>query len=255
LLFLFSMPVLAALSLCIAPAAYGLLSYGAQREIADAEARLPDALYSAASTHRLFSSERMLAFLAKGGFGRISEAFGIALRRQTAGESFEQSLIAATEHCPSPLVRRAFSLLIVSHQTGADMYFAMRESAQDVVSFFALVRERAALLSMQRYTVLASAALLVPAILGAVAYLVPPLAATSSAELSGGEVANTIEVEIAQLLLACQAYLMVNAALSSLLLAVSETDVKKAALYFAFCAPSAIAVFAIVSGGALLPKV
>jgi hypothetical protein len=108
---------------------------------------------------------------------------------------------------------------------------------------------------MQRYTVLASAALLVPLILGAVAYLVPPLAATSSVSLSGEiGTAATEGADISQLLLACQAYLIINAALSSLLLALSESDVKKAALYFAFCAPCAIAAFAMASGGAILPS-
>lgn len=246
-LFFSGLGMLSLFALAIAPAAYALASYAAQREIAEAEGFLPDALYGAAATHRLFSSEKMLSYLAKGNFGRLSEAFGIALARQQAGEGFEESMKAASVHCPSQLTKRAFSLLIVSHKTGAEMYAAMRETAQDVVSFFALVRERAALLSMQRYTVLASCALLVPAILGAVAYIAPSLSSASSLILPS---ANT---EIPGLFLACQAYLVLNAALSSLLLALVETDPKKAALYFCACAPVAIAVFALVSAGALLP--
>ncbi|MCX6769169.1 MAG: type II secretion system F family protein, partial [Candidatus Micrarchaeota archaeon] len=160
---------LSLLFLAAAPAAYAAISYLAQSEISKAELMLPDALYGAACTHKIFSSERMLSFLAKGGFGRISEAFEIALRRQKAGEDFESSLLAAHAHCPSPLLGRALSLLAVSHQTGADMYFAMRETASDVASFFSLLRERAALLSIQKYTLLAASALLVPAILGSIA--------------------------------------------------------------------------------------
>ncbi len=230
--------VLFALSLCIAPAAYSVASYLSHRQVQQAELLLPDALYSAASTHKLLSAEKMLLFLSKAGFGRVSEAFGIALRRQKTGESFSDSLKAAYLHCPSPLVKRAFSLLVVSYETGANMYFALREAAQDVVSFFALVRERSALLSVQRYTILASSSVLVPAILGAVVFLAP--------SLSGGQ--GTL---FSSLVPACQAYLLINALVSSLLLSFAETDLKKSAMYFAFVAPLSQVTFLLSSSGAI----
>lgn len=237
--------LLFALSLCVAPAIYFLVSYLAHREVEAAEWLLPDALYSAAATHRIMSSEKMLAFLSKGGFGRISECFEIALHRQKAGESFSDSMRAAAMHCPSPLVERAFSLLIVSYETGANMYFALREAAQDVVSFFTLVRERAALLAVQRYTILASCSLLVPVILGTVVSLAPSL---SSATLFSQGTPSGI---LASLPLACQAYLLLNAAISSVLLSLAETSPKRAALYFALSVPLSQAVFAVASSGTL----
>jgi Flp pilus assembly protein TadB len=237
---------LALLLLCIAPATYVMLVYFASREISVAEGYLPDALYSAAATHRIFSSERMLSFLAKGDFGLLSEAFYAALQRQKAGEGFEQSLAAAQKIVPSRLVGRAFSLLIVAHQTGADMYFAMRESASDVVAFFSLVRERAALLSIQKYTILAASSLLVPAIIGTVSQLSGSLAPASS--LIGGNA-------IAQpsLALACQIYLISNAALSSLLLAMLDGNRNKAAIYFLIAAPLSELVFSLASSGVVPP--
>ena len=242
----------AALLLCLAPAAYALLSYFASREISESVMHLPDALYSAAATHKLFSSERMLSFLSGAKFGRLSEAFAIALARQKAGENFEQSLMAASLHCPSPLVHRAFSLLVVAHQTGADMYFAMRECASDAVSFFALVQERAALLSMQLYTVLAASAFLVPVIIGAVAYVSPVLLENSLALSEGGESTGGAMLPSAEgIAMACQLYLVINAALCSLLLALVEGSRGKAVLYFLACAPLSQAVFAAVSSGAL----
>ncbi|VVC02074.1 Type II secretion system (T2SS), protein F [uncultured archaeon] len=240
---LFGNLLLFALCLCLAPAAYFLLSYLAHHEIDDAEARLPDALYSAAATHRIMSAERMLLFLSKGEFGRLSEAFGLALRRQKAGEGFADSMRAAARHCPSPLVERAFSLLIVSYETGANMYFALREAAQDVVSFFALVRERSALLSIQRYTVLASCAFLVPMILGTVVFLAPSLSRTTAFS-SGADAAL-----LSTLLPACQLYVFLNAAISSLLLSFAETRPARAALYFALAVPLSQAVFALASSG------
>ena len=243
LAFLFFGLSAAAITICVAPAIYAVCAYLSGREIAAAERRLPDVLYSAASVHKMMSAERTLSFLAKGGFGRLSEAFEIALRRQRAGESFASSLSAAAKHCPSPLVERALSLLVVSYETGADMYFALREAAQDVMLFFSLVRERSAMLAIQRYTLILASALLVPAILGTTVSLVPALAASPQIAAQSGSVAT-----FQTLSLACRAYLLINAILSSALLSQSESDSGKALLYFSAMAPISQLVFSAVSG-------
>lgn len=257
--------LLAALSICIAPAAYALAAHFAGKDVEEAESRLPDALYTAASTHKLLSAEKMLSALSKGGFGRLSESFELALRRQKAGDSFAASMQAAARHCPSLLVERAFSLLTVSYETGANMYFALRSAAEDVVSFFALVRERTAMLSMQRYTVLAASAILVPVILGAVVSLAPSLeSATLLSQQSGQSPASGSSQEPGSpfspqasaslssvLLLACPAYLLLNAAISSILLALSENRPSKAALYFAISAPISQMLFAMSSASGI----
>ena len=238
---------LAIVSICMGPAIYSLAAYLSDDELRRAELLLPDALYTAASTHKLLSAEKMLALLAKGGFGRVSDAFALALARQKAGDSFQSSMQAAARYCPAPLAARAFSLIVVAYETGADMYSALRECAQDVVSFFALLRERAALLSIQRYTVLASSALLVPIILGTVVFLAPTLSGTSVA----GTGAPADVALLSTLALACQIYLVLNAALSALLLSLSESNPARAALYFAICAPLALIFFSIASSSAL----
>ena len=238
--------ILAFLSICIGPAIYSLAIYSSEAEMRRAEMLLPDALYTAASTHKLLSAEKMLSLLSKGGFGRVSDAFALALARQRAGDSFQSSMQAAARYCPAPLASRAFSLIVVAYETGTDMYSALRECAQDVVSFFALLRERAALLSIQRYTVLASSALLVPFILGTVVYLAPTLSGASVAGSAAPDAAL-----LSALALACQIYLVENAALCALLLALSESNPVRAALYFAACAPLALLFFSAASSSAL----
>ncbi|VVB99448.1 Type II secretion system (T2SS), protein F [uncultured archaeon] len=244
-IFLFlSQATLALLSVCIAPMAYAIAAYAAGMEIDEAEAHLPDALYSAASTHRLLSAEKMLSYLSKGGFGRLSESFALALRRLEAGDSFAASMKAAAAHCPSPLVERSFSLLTVSYETGANMYSALREAAADVVSFFSLVRERSAQLAVQRYTILAASAALVPVILGMVVSLAPALSSASA--LSGSQNESLAPT----LALACPLYLLLSCAVSSILLSLAETSPRRAVLYFAFTAPVSQAVFSMASAGA-----
>ncbi|MFA6907486.1 MAG: type II secretion system F family protein [Candidatus Micrarchaeia archaeon] len=240
--------MLAFLSICIGPAIYSLAAYFSEAEMKRAEMLLPDALCTAASTHKLLSAEKMLALLSKGGFGRVSEAFALALARQMAGDSFQSSMAAAARYCPTPLAARAFSLIVVAYETGADMYSALRECAEDVSSFFALMRERAALLSIQRYTVLASSALLVPIILGTVVYLAPTLSGASAA---GAGSAQPDAALLSTLALASQIYLVMNAALSALLLALTESNPARAALYFAICAPMSLILFSIASSSAL----
>jgi len=103
-------------------------------------------------------------------------------------------------------------------------------------------------LSIQRYTVLASSALLVPIILGTVVFLAPTL---SGASVTGTGSGAPDAAFLSQLALACQIYLVLNAALSALLLALSESNPARAALYFAACAPLALIAFSIASSSAL----
>jgi hypothetical protein len=56
---------------------------------------------------------------------------------------------------------------------------------------------------------------------------------------------------LSTLIPACQIYLLINAVLSSLLLAFSETRPAKAALYFPFIASLSLSAFAFASAGGL----
>ncbi|MCX8195297.1 MAG: type II secretion system F family protein [Candidatus Micrarchaeota archaeon] len=247
-LYLGSLPLFF-LSICIGPAAYMSATYLAQREVDEAESRLPDALYSAAAVHRLLSAEKMLSFLAKGGYGRLSASFDIALRRQKAGETFARSMQAAAENCPSQLTKRAFDLLVVAYETGAAMHAALRETAQDVASFFGLVRERAAILSIQRYTILAASSILVPFIIGTVVSMVPLVSSAVSSPTSNG-VFGTAQAQ-PDLAALCQIYLLVNAAISSLFLALSQSSPTRAAIYFSAIAPISQLIFQLASSSGI----
>jgi hypothetical protein len=151
---------------------------------------------------------------------------------------------AALSEFPSQLAERAFALLIVAYQSGADMHFALRETAQDIASFFALLRERSASLALQRYTILASSAILVPLILGTLVSSVPSMAFQEGSNQSQQPVSP-----ITVLLPAAQFYLLACAALSALALGFLESDSKKSILYFAAIAPISQMLFAAASSG------
>jgi len=221
---------IALLLFSIAPLSYFLLQYLVNSELSRSEELLSDALYSAAALHRLMPFEKMLQHLAAGNFGRLSGVFALAARRVRAGDSVSHAMDAALDECPSYLVGRAFSMLVICYETGANMSSAFRETAQDVASFFALVRERTSVMAVQRYTVLAASALLVPFILGSALSIVPSLSSASSLADGARQAADALPI-------ACQAYLLINALLSSLILGISEGKTWKAAAYFALIAP------------------
>ena len=236
---------LSVLLLCLAPCAYSLASYLSQRDYAAAEASLPDALHSAASVHKVMSPEKMLSFLSRGGYWKLSEAFDTALRRQKAGEGFASSMEHALPQCRTLLTKRAFGLLVVSYETGADMGLALREAAADAASFFSLLRERAAAMAVQHYTLLAASSLLVPFILGTVLSMVPSISQSASISGLGGQGGGVFGIA-----LACQLYLAACAVFSSLALSVSSGQSGRWPLYLSLIAPLSQAVFALASKGA-----
>ncbi|MCX8198096.1 MAG: type II secretion system F family protein [Candidatus Micrarchaeota archaeon] len=244
LLFLaFGQAWLAALALCAGPSAYALASHYASKEHDSAEDFLPEALHSAASVQKVLSPEKMLSFLAKSGYGRLSEAFETALRRQKAGESFSLSMRHALSSCQTFLVRRAFGLLIVSYETGADMRKALRETASDAAAFFSIIKERAAALAVQHYTLLAASSFLVPFILGSALSMVPAI--SSSASIGG---LSENPAQFSSLALACQLYLAACSFFSSFALSISSGKRESWLLYFSLILPLSQCVFLLSSG-------
>ncbi len=161
-------PLLLTLSLALAILpllAYTLLEGQVYSDLASAEAELPHLLLSGASIHR-FSLDKMLEQARRSPSPSLARWAGESLRLLQAGANPVSVLSDWSERTPSILISRALRLLQVGYQTGGNLSKALRETAGDLLSSFTLVRERAALLSVQRYTLLAAAGLLVPAILG-----------------------------------------------------------------------------------------
>jgi hypothetical protein len=131
------------------------------------------------------------------------------------------------------MLERAIELMIISYETGADMSKALREVASDIASFFVLLKERAAVLSIQYYTIIAASSFLVPFILGIAVSMVPSFSIYFT---------NT-KLDLENLKFSVQAYLVICSLFSSFALAFSSQDIKKVLLYFSFIAPFSQLVF------------
>jgi len=133
-------------------------------QVAEAEAELPHLLLGAASSGR-FSLERLLEQAQHLPAGPLREQANEALRQIRAGANPLSVLSDWAAHTPSVMLSRALTLLSVGWRAGGSMAKPLRALSDDALASGELVRERAAQLATQRYTLMAAGALLVPAIL------------------------------------------------------------------------------------------
>lgn len=133
-------------------------------KISSLESELPTVLMMGASTEH-FSLEKMLQTGAKSSSVLLAEQCKESLGQIKAGTDPQTVLKNWMQRTPSLVLRRSLVLLSIGYSTGSKMHKALRISANDLLSSFTLIRERSSLLSIQRYTILAAAAILVPAIL------------------------------------------------------------------------------------------
>ena len=201
---------------------------------------LPDALFQVASNKRM-NMDKVIKEISKHDYGPLSEEFKIASRQVKAGMSVEDALNDMVERNDSVLLERTVSLLIYGYRTGANMYRALRETAEDIFSLFSLIRERKAVLSIQKYTILIGGAVLVPLILGIVLQVV------SSLDMSGIAEYFKSNVDTEQLMSAAKGavhvYLVIYSLLSSYLIASQEGDKRKSVIYFMFMVLTSIILF------------
>jgi len=213
--------------------------YSIEQRMKSIERHLPDALFQAASLQKGMPIERIFSSISSSGYGPLSEEFGIAAREIKGGGSVSSALASMSKRNGSVLLERANNLLLQGYESGADMYSAFRETADDILSVFSLVRERASSLSMQRYTLLLGGAVIVPLILGTSMHFVSGL--SSGFGVFSPPSSDLYETSVA----AVQIYLFIYAVLASVLIAQQEGEGRKALVYFLFIAPTAYALLSI----------
>lgn len=226
-------------------AAYAWFDYAASRRVADIDEALPSALFQVASLPRGTSTEKMIAAVASAGYGALSKEFSKANRRIGAGASVPRALELTAQENDSALLKRSCLLLSNAYAAGGDQSHAFKEVAEDAFQMQALARENAASLSVQKYTLLAASALLVPAILALLLNIVSTLSAglDSGGLLLSSASASQRAALLAAVTLGNQAYLALFAALSAYFVASFEGNAKKAVVYAAFNLPCALLLF------------
>jgi pilus assembly protein TadC len=236
----FALPLMAALFFALPFLYYFYLHYLLERRNSELERYLPDALLHAAALERGTSTERMFDSLADAGYGLLSQEFAQVRNSVKAGASVPSALNAMAQRSQSLLLRRAAWLMAAGYSIGSDAYASLREAADDILSVFLLLRERSALASMQKYTLLAGA-ILVPLILGTLLGAILKLDVVSlTFDEAGALNAQGIRDAAAG---AAPAYILIYALLSSLLIAQLEGSWRRFVPYAVVLAPLSLILF------------
>jgi archaellum biogenesis protein FlaJ (TadC family) len=188
--------------------------------------------------------EKVISEISRSNYGELAKEFRRADRQINGGFSVRVALQSIIDRNRSPIIERGISLLIKIHEVGASLERALKSTAEDIHDIFLLLREREAVLSMQKYNLLL-ACILVPAIFGAVlalvssldlSYIESLLATTSSRDLL-----PAVEFSIT-------IYLFEFSVLASLFLADYSGSWKRFAVYLVFILPIIFAIFYLVRG-------
>ncbi|PIT84950.1 hypothetical protein COU37_00300 [Candidatus Micrarchaeota archaeon CG10_big_fil_rev_8_21_14_0_10_45_29] len=215
------------------------------------EQELPGMLFSGA-TSQSFSLEKMLSSARAG--SPLAEQSKKALRQINAGANPLFVLEKWANSTSSPSLGRALLLLMIGYKTGGSMQKALSCAADDLLSSLALVRERAALLSIQNYTILAASAFLIPAILAVSLSFSSQISQISAPSATGENSIYSIfdfsssSSLIAAARAAIPAYLIINAALAAFFIALSQGAREKFLYYFSILAIVSQIVWLIASG-------
>lgn len=179
------------------------------------EQELANMLFAGASEQKL-SLEKMLSYASNSPSPSLSREAKAALRQINAGANPQKVLQDWAQQTPSALLSRTLMLAMLGYKSGSNMQKALQTAASDLMSSFNLVRERAALLSLQNYTLMAASALLVPAILAVSISFASQISQITSSG-SGLDIFGKTDTAalISAAMLSIPAYLAINSALSA----------------------------------------
>ncbi|MFH0922460.1 MAG: type II secretion system F family protein [Candidatus Micrarchaeota archaeon] len=241
------------ITLAFPPLLYYFYSdYAESKRQLEIEEQLPAALFQIASFPKRAPMERMLESVAKSDFGPLSEEFAKALKQIRSGLPVSQALDQLRLRNNSLLLNRAVSLLLSAYKSGADLSQAFKEVAEDVFQLQSLVKERRGALALQKYTLIAASAFLVPAILGLLLNIVSSLQSAFSPETLGMSAVNSAQALLDAVVLGNHVYLGFLAIISSVFIASSEGDIKKSVLYVSALLPVSFLVFSLVRGAGII---
>ncbi len=110
------------LSLVIASAPPGLFDYYEKKKIKKIEAHLPDLLTDLALSRKAgMSLNSAVEIAAKGDYGELTEGVKWIERMMSWGLSFEEAMTRFAERYPTPLIRRAVSIIVEASRAGGEV--------------------------------------------------------------------------------------------------------------------------------------
>jgi len=212
------------------------------------ESMVPDCLLQASTFPKGTELTKILSYLSGDDFGALGKEFGAAESAIRKGATIKSALQEMSRRNKSGPISRAVSLLLLGHETGADMGSFLREAASDLLETNSILMERNATLVVEKATLLFAGGLIVPAVLGLIASLISGFSLDAFESLGFGSPAPERAELLSTVLLASKIYIGEYAIIASLFIANQEGNQKKALVYAAFLLPCSLATYFIASG-------
>lgn len=207
-------------------------SYKEGKEAESIENNLPDALFSIAGMPKGAHIEKIFERIAHAGFGRLSMEFETASKQMKANVKPEIVVADLGERVGSDMLTRAGEIMVKVFEAGGHIGERLAELAEDMLLFYEMKRERANVMSMQKYTLIAGG-IIIPLILSMALGLVGKIAVLMQEESNIIDVASSV----------IPIYLIIYACLTAFYISDSEGKPSKGLVYFVGIATVSMAIF------------
>ncbi len=209
------------------------------RRIKEVEERIPAALLDVSTLPNI--TFRSAIEQMSSGYGPLSEEI-MGIKRALDRGIPPRRAIAAIKGCRSRLLKRAINILLTGIESGANTSELLRRAAEDIEDELEMERSRRANLTLQKYSVLASTAVFVPAVLGLTERMIAQMIGSGlSTNATVLAVIRAIPVDIVAV-----------AAAGAVFAALIDGNVRYALEYIAVTTPLALLSYALAGGGLVI---
>lgn len=191
------------------------------------------------------STEQIIKKIGNSEFFLISDDFKQAFTEIKNGSSIEEALERIKFINNSKTYSRVIDLFLQGYLSGARISTTLKETAEDLLKNKAIIKERQAVMLVTKYTLLLSAGLIVPSILGSISGLVTGLSFNSIGEIGIGLSQELRKELFNSASIGTNLYIIEYSLLSSFFLAIQEGNKKNFWIYASILTPISIIVFII----------
>ncbi len=195
--------------------------YSREKRTEEIEQYLPDALFTISALPKSARMEKIFETMEKAGYGALSEEAAKSKRQLAMNVKTDTVLEDLWKRNDSPALKKAATML--KHVFDTNSFSQLHGIAEDLLKNFEIRRERASLMSMQKYTILFGG-LLIPMILRIALLLIGSLVEFFQDPAAPQLIDYTVSL--------IPAYLVIYALISSFYIADIEGKKSRAAVYF-----------------------
>jgi hypothetical protein len=147
----------------------------------------------------------------------------------------------------SRILERSLNIIVMGYSTGADISQSLKEVAEDLSKTYDSHRQRAASLTVEKYTLLFAGAIIVPAILGTMTSLVGSFDLSGLSDFGLGVEKQLKESILSNSLAGNQVYIVVYSLMASIFVALQENKIEKSLIYVSILIPASYLIFSFFS--------